>query len=137
MEFLSLPRSCAGPAGCGELPTRVSSAGQGFLKLATCQALQRRQVKLRRPWEGETDYCPLKRLVILDKSKYKAPKYRAIACQVADAQVKGDEGSGVPGPSHQSPKIRLELFPLCEWGDSSSKRLGSQRRAKHLLLREC
>lgn len=39
----------------------------------------------------------------------------------------GRRGGGlrVPGPSHQSPEMRLELFPLGEWGNPSSKRLGS------------
>ncbi|KIO30996.1 hypothetical protein M407DRAFT_241930 [Tulasnella calospora MUT 4182] len=58
----------------------------------------RYQVKYRRRREGKTDYYARKRLVVQDKTKYNAPKYRLVVrisnknvtCQIVYARIQGD-----------------------------------------------
>jgi large subunit ribosomal protein L5e len=71
----------------------------GFVKVQKTKAyFIRYQVKYRRRREGKTDYYARKRLIVQDKNKYNAPKYRLvvrftstdIVCQVICARIQGD-----------------------------------------------
>ena len=70
-----------------------------FVKLVKNKAYFKRfQVKYRRRREGKTDYYARKRLVVQDKNKYAAPKYRLVVrfsnktviCQVIYSKIQGD-----------------------------------------------
>lgn len=72
----------------------------GFVKVVKNKAyFKRYQVKYRRRREGVTDYYARKRLVVQDKNKYNAPKYRMVVrrtnkdiiCQIAYATIEGDK----------------------------------------------
>lgn len=60
---------------------------------------KRFQVKYRRRREGKTDYYARKRLIIQDKNKYGAPKYRLVVrfsahyvqCQIVWTEMSGDK----------------------------------------------
>jgi len=71
----------------------------GFVKVLKNKAYSKRyQTKFRRRRQGKTDYYARKRLVVQDKDKYEAKKYRfcvrrtnkRIICQVIYATIKGD-----------------------------------------------
>jgi len=71
----------------------------GFVKVVKNKAYFRRyQVKYRRRREGKTDYKARRRLIIQDKTKYNAPKYRLVVritnndviCQIIYAKIIGD-----------------------------------------------
>lgn len=70
-----------------------------FVKVYKSKAYFKRfQTKFRRRREGKTDYYARKRLIIQDKNKYNAPKYRfvpritntKVVCQVTYATIEGD-----------------------------------------------
>eukprot|EP00922_Rhytidocystis_sp_ex-Travisia-forbesii_P060861 GHVS01090280.1.p1 GENE.GHVS01090280.1~~GHVS01090280.1.p1 ORF type:complete len:315 (-),score=49.59 GHVS01090280.1:155-1099(-) len=70
-----------------------------FVKIVKNKAyFKRYQVRYRRRREGKTDYQARRRLVLQDKNKYNAPKYRfvvrasntKIVCQVIFATIQGD-----------------------------------------------
>eukprot|EP00922_Rhytidocystis_sp_ex-Travisia-forbesii_P060859 GHVS01090277.1.p1 GENE.GHVS01090277.1~~GHVS01090277.1.p1 ORF type:complete len:318 (-),score=52.00 GHVS01090277.1:129-1082(-) len=70
-----------------------------FVKVVKNKAyFKRYQVRYRRRREGKTDYQARRRLVLQDKNKYNAPKYRfvvratntRIVCQVIFATIQGD-----------------------------------------------
>eukprot|EP00922_Rhytidocystis_sp_ex-Travisia-forbesii_P037370 GHVS01055692.1.p1 GENE.GHVS01055692.1~~GHVS01055692.1.p1 ORF type:complete len:314 (+),score=45.65 GHVS01055692.1:89-1030(+) len=70
-----------------------------FVKIVKNKAyFKRYQVRYRRRREGKTDYQARRRLVLQDKNKYNAPKYRfvvrasntKIVCQVIYATIQGD-----------------------------------------------
>ncbi|CDJ51961.1 ribosomal protein L5, putative [Eimeria brunetti] len=70
-----------------------------FVKAIKNKAYFKRfQVKYRRRREGKTDYAARRRLVLQDKNKYNAPKYRFVVrvtntrvlCQVMYATLQGD-----------------------------------------------
>jgi len=73
-------------------------------------------VKFKRRREGKTDYYARKRLIIQDKNKYDAKKYRLIVrisnkdicCQIAYAQVEGDVII-CSAYSHELPKYGVKL----------------------------
>jgi len=77
---------------------------------------RRFQVKFKRRREGKTDYYARKRLIIQDKNKYDAKKYRLIVrisnkdicCQIAYAQVEGDVVI-CSAYSHELPKYGVKL----------------------------
>jgi len=77
---------------------------------------RRYQVKFKRRREGKTDYYARKRLIIQDKNKYDAKKYRLIVrisnkdicCQIAYAQVEGDVVI-CSAYSHELPKYGVKL----------------------------
>jgi large subunit ribosomal protein L5e len=60
---------------------------------------RRYQVKFRRRRENKTDYYQRKRLVVQDKNKYAAPKYRLVVrvtnrdviCQIFSSDMTHDE----------------------------------------------
>lgn len=70
-----------------------------FMKVGKSKSYFKRfQVQYRRRREGKTDYHRRTRLIIQDKNKYNAPKYRLIVrilnkqviCQIAYAKIQGD-----------------------------------------------
>jgi large subunit ribosomal protein L5e len=70
-----------------------------FIKVVKNKAYFKRfQVKYRRRREGKTDYQARKALIIQDKNKYNAPKYRFVVrftntdviCQIVYAKITGD-----------------------------------------------
>jgi len=77
---------------------------------------RRFQVKFKRRREGKTDYYARKRLIVQDKNKYDAKKYRLIVrisnkdicCQIAYAQVEGDVII-CSAYSHELPKYGIKL----------------------------
>lgn len=88
-----------------------------FQKLRKNSSYFRRyQVKFKRRREGKTDYYARKRLIIQDKNKYDAKKYRLIVrisnkdicCQIAYAQVEGDVVI-CSAYSHELPKYGVKL----------------------------
>eukprot|EP00307_Rebecca_sp_RCC1486_P012100 CAMPEP_0119407784 /NCGR_PEP_ID=MMETSP1335-20130426/1564_1 /TAXON_ID=259385 /ORGANISM="Chrysoculter rhomboideus, Strain RCC1486" /LENGTH=373 /DNA_ID=CAMNT_0007431941 /DNA_START=36 /DNA_END=1157 /DNA_ORIENTATION=+ len=71
----------------------------GVMKVQkTPQYFKEFQVKYRRRREGKTDYYARKRLIVQDKNKYEASKYRLVVritnkdviCQIVDAKIQGD-----------------------------------------------
>ena len=84
---------CLGPAP----PSRPL---QPFVKLVKNKAYYKRyQVKYRRRREGKTDYKARRALVVQDKNKYAAPKYRLVVritnryviCQIVTSEVDKDK----------------------------------------------
>lgn len=73
-------------------------------------------MKFKRRREGKTDYYARKRLIIQDKNKYDAKKYRLIVrisnkdicCQIAYAQIEGDVVI-CSAYSHELPKYGVKL----------------------------
>jgi len=74
------------------------------------------QVKYRRRREGKTDYRARKRLIIQDKTKYNAPKYRFVVrftnsdviCQFVAAQINGDKVVAA-AYSHELPRYGVPV----------------------------
>lgn len=71
-----------------------------FVKLQKTKSyFSRYQTKFRRRNEGKTDYRARKRLVVVDKNKYSAPRYRLVAritnhyviAQVVRSEIDGDK----------------------------------------------
>ena len=71
----------------------------GYVKVLKSGAYHKRfQVKFRRRREGKTDYQARRRLVVQDKNKFNAPKYRLVVrcsnkkviCQIVHAKMIGD-----------------------------------------------
>lgn len=72
---------------------------QPFVKLQKTKSyFSRYQTKFRRRQEGKTDYRARKRLVVVDKNKYSAPRYRLVAritnhyviAQIVRSEIDGD-----------------------------------------------
>lgn len=66
--------------------------------------------------EGKTDYYARKRLIIQDKNKYNAPKYRLsvrftstdIVCQIINAKIEGDV-TLVSAYAHELPRYGVKV----------------------------
>jgi large subunit ribosomal protein L5e len=77
---------------------------------------RRFQVKFKRRREGKTDYYARKRLIIQDKNKYDAKKFRLIVritnkdivCQIAYAKLEGDQII-CSAYSHELPRYGVKL----------------------------
>tara|TARA_B110001452_G_scaffold214303_1_gene185204 strand:- start:1298 stop:2218 length:921 start_codon:yes stop_codon:yes gene_type:complete len=89
----------------------------GYMKvLKTSAYCKRYQVKFRRRREGKTDYQARRRLVVQDKNKYNAPKYRLVVrctnkvviCQVIQARMIGDHCL-CAAYSHELPKYGVKV----------------------------
>jgi len=89
----------------------------GFLKVVKSSTyFKRYQVKYRRRREGKTDYYARKRLIIQDKNKYNAPKYRLVVrftnkdiiVQIAYSTLKGDCVLAA-AYSHELPKYGVKV----------------------------
>jgi len=89
----------------------------GFLKVVKNSVyFKRYQVKYRRRREGKTDYYARKRLVVQDKNKYNAPKYRLvvrftnkdIVTQIAYSTLEGDRIVAA-AYSHELPKYGVKV----------------------------
>jgi large subunit ribosomal protein L5e len=88
-----------------------------FLKVVKNSVYFKRfQVKYRRRREGKTDYYARKRLVVQDKNKYNAPKYRLVVrftnkdviCQIAYSTLEGDRVLA-SAYSHELPKYGVKV----------------------------
>lgn len=86
-----------------------------FIKaIKTKSYFKRFQTQFRRRREGKTDYYARKRLIIQDKNKYNAPKYRLVVritnrdviCQVIAARIDHDEVL-TAAYSHELPRYGL------------------------------
>nr|ANM86203.1 60S ribosomal protein L5-2 [Stygiella incarcerata] len=97
----------------------------GFVKVVKNKAyFMRFQVKFRRRREGKTDYYARKRLIMQDKTKFAAPKYRLVVrianknvtVQVAKALIDHDEVLA-SAYSHELPrygvKVGLTNYAAC------------------------
>lgn len=89
----------------------------GFLKVVKNSVyFKRYQVKYRRRREGKTDYYARKRLVVQDKNKYNAPKYRLVVrftnkdviTQIAYSTLEGDRIVAA-AYSHELPKYGVKV----------------------------
>jgi large subunit ribosomal protein L5e len=86
-----------------------------FVKVVKNNAYFKRfQVKYRRRREGKTDYRARRQMILQDKTKYDAPKYRMvvrrtntdIVAQIVHAKVKGDDVF-CAAYSHELPKYGI------------------------------
>lgn len=88
----------------------------GYVKVLKTSAYHKRfQVKYRRRREGKTDYQARRRMIIQDKNKYNAHRYRFVVritnkdviCQVVRSKIIGDETICV-AYAHELPKYGIK-----------------------------
>jgi large subunit ribosomal protein L5e len=88
-----------------------------FVKLIKTKAYFKRfQVKYRRRREGKTDFRARRQMILQDKTKYGAPKYRMVAritnkdvvCQIVHSKVKGDDVLS-SAYAHELPNFGLKV----------------------------
>jgi large subunit ribosomal protein L5e len=88
-----------------------------FLKVVKNSTyFKRYQVKYRRRRTGQTDYYARKRLIVQDKNKYNAPKYRLVVrvtnkdiiCQIAYSTLEGDRVLAA-AYAHELPKYGVKV----------------------------
>lgn len=89
----------------------------GFLKVVKSSTyFKRYQVKYRRRRQGKTDYYARKRLIVQDKNKYNAPKYRLVVrftnkdiiTQIAYSTLEGDRIIAA-AYAHELPKYGVKV----------------------------
>jgi len=88
-----------------------------FIKIQKTKAyFGRYQVKYRRRREGKTDYARRRKMVIMDKNKYNAPRHRLVVrvtnkniiAQVVRSHIKGDEVV-TAAYAHELPKFGVKV----------------------------
>jgi len=107
-----------------------------FVKLVKNKAyFKRYQVKYRRRREGKTDFRARRQMVLQDKTKYAAPKYRLVVrrtcadiiAQITQAKVSGDEVLAA-AYAHELPAYGIK-FGLTNYAASYATGLLVARRA--------
>lgn len=83
----------------------------GYIKvLKTAAYHMRYQVKYRRRREGKTDYQARKRMVVQDKNKFGAPKYRLVVRCTNKVQARQEQGAcGLRGSASCGPGLVASL----------------------------